>query len=52
MSSDTLLYSALKCSKKVDIKIYASHNSIKQLCSILEIKVESSSQSKSKEIHY
>ena len=48
MPSDTLLYNALKCSKDVDKKACSWYSSIKQLCSILDIKLESSSQSKFK----
>ena len=48
MPSDTLLYNALKCSKDVDKKVCSWYSSIKQLCSILDIKLESSSQSKFK----
>ena len=46
MPSDTLLYNVLKCSKDVDTKACSWYRSIKQLCSILDIKLESSSQSK------
>ena len=48
MPSDTLLYNALKCSKDVDKKACSWYSSIKQFCSILDIKLESSSQSKFK----
>lgn len=46
MPSDSLLYNALKCSKYVDSKSCSWYSSIKQLCSVLDIKLESSSQSK------
>ena len=42
----SLLYNALKCSKYVDSKSCSWYSSIKQSCSVLDIKLESSSQSK------
>ena len=48
MPSDSLLYNALKCSKYVDTKSCSWYSSIKQLCSVLDINLESSSQSKFK----
>ena len=46
MPSDSFLYNALICSKYVDSKSCSCYSSIKQLCSVLDIKHESSSQSK------
>ena len=48
MPSDSLLYNALKCSKNVDTKSCSWYSSIRQLCSVLDINLESSSQSKFK----
>ena len=48
MPSDSLLYNALKCSKYVDSKACSWYSSIKQLCSVLDINLESSSQFKFK----
>ena len=48
MPSDSLLYNALKCSKYVDTKPCSWYSSIKQLCSVLDINLESSSKSKFK----